>query len=114
MSCRLPPYQQVVLELRDDGVELVHQEVELAAGDGQRRRDEDDVPGPAEETVPFHQQPRSAREPGFLRERLLGGAVRDDLDGGHQAEPAAYLADDSMAVELLQTTEEVAAHGLRV
>src|SRR6202042_1142912 len=109
-----PPADQVVLQLGDDGVELVNQKVKLAAGDAQRRGDEEDVPGPAEETVPFHQQARSAGEPGFLREGLLGRAVGDDLDRGDEAEPPAYLPDDSVAVQLLQTAEQVAAHVGRV
>src|SRR5580692_8454573 len=113
-SCRVSPGEQVGLQLRDDGAELVDQEVELAPGDAQRRGEEEDVPGPAEETVPFHQQPRSAREPGFLREGLLGRAVGDDLDGRDEAEPAPYLPDDFVPVELLQAAEQVAAHVGRV
>lgn len=93
------------MQLADYGVELAHEVVEFAARGAQRRSEEEDVPGAAEETVPLHQQLRPLREPCFLREGFLGRAVGDDLDGADEAEPAADLPDDVVAVELLQAAE---------
>ena len=55
--------------------------------------------------MPFHQQPRPAREPGFLRERFPGRAVRDDLDGADEAESATDLPDDVVAVQILRAAK---------